>query len=419
MANELTSKLALPETLEETAIKYGAIKRRRIIKSAGGLLAALLMYAMHGMSQRLLAASASAAGMADMSDQAWQKKIVLCGPWLASILKETMVKLPPAKKQFQEQAVKLIDSSIFIQAGSRGKKGGKPLKLHMCYDLSAGAMDSVLLTDGGAAEQAARFGIESGDIVLADAGFGKGKNLAHVVSLGADALFRATPNHLRLAWDARGKDRLAMAGILGDAKGGVLDFDCFVHTENREYHPVRVIASRLPEDKALAAKKRKRRNAVRKQAQLKEETLVFAEWAILITSIGRSRSAAQLLELYRARWQVELLFKRVKQSFKVRKLPPASLEHSSVMVLLWLLLWALVERRSLAAELFMAKKSMDMGRYSPWAMQSFLLFRLKAFAGCFWAGCPEAAVDLSPAFSRLLNHHSSRRNQYAFFHLGG
>jgi hypothetical protein len=83
----------LPETLIETAKTYGALVRQRVIKSPQELILALLMYASSGISQRVLSACLAVIGMANMSDQAWQKRIIKCGPWLSFLLRETMPNL--------------------------------------------------------------------------------------------------------------------------------------------------------------------------------------------------------------------------------------------------------------------------------------------------------------------------------------
>ena len=64
----------LPTTLEETAKEYKVIVRKREIKSAESLLIIMFIYALAAVSQRLLAAFASILNIADISDQAWQKK---------------------------------------------------------------------------------------------------------------------------------------------------------------------------------------------------------------------------------------------------------------------------------------------------------------------------------------------------------
>jgi len=157
--------------------------------------------------------------------------------------------------------------------------------------------------------------------------------------------------------------------------------------------------------------------AKRKQIKnIKTATLVYAEWIILMTSLSDEYSAEELLELYRSRWQIELLFKRIKQSFAVSKLPVASLNHSKVIVLSWLILWALTEKDALAMEAFLLSKEADMSRYSLWSMHSFLFNQLKMSINCLCALFFDLAEHAGYVFSRLQNHRSSRANHYAFFH---
>ena len=50
-----------------------------------------------------------------------------------------------------------------------------------------------------------------------------------------------------------------------------------------------------------------------KGKHLKEETLWWAEWVVLVTTLDEQDwPNAWVLQLYRARWQIELLFKRLK-----------------------------------------------------------------------------------------------------------
>jgi len=409
----------IPGTLTESAKIYGAMVRHRVIKSASDLLIALFMYASTGMSQRVLSACAAVIGIGNMSDQAWQKKIVKSVPWLSYLLKETMPKLSEqSRKPFSNRTINLLDGSMIKQAGTIGEKGGESLRVHMSYNLSLGRMGEILVTDKHIAESVAAFSINPGEIYIADAGFGKGVNLEYIVSHHAEALFRATPNHLSLAVDNKGKEKIDMVTKLNTAEN-LIDFTCYVHTSRNKYVPVRIIASRLPEDKALLAKERKIHSAKKRQTKnIRQETLVYAEWVILMTSLGDEYSAEELLELYRSRWQIELLFKRIKQSFAISKLPVASLKHSTALVLLWLILWALTEQDALAFEAFLLNKEADMTLYSPWAMHSFLFNQFKVSVNCLCSLFFDLTEHACVVFSRLQNHRSSRTNHYAVFHFG-
>jgi hypothetical protein len=344
------------------------------------------------------------------------KKLHGLVPWLTYLLNES---LPRTRLRARDEGalknrpVKIVDGTHATQMGAKGKV----IRVHMCYDLTQGQMEEVHVTDNHTAESFTLFTINPGSIYMGDAGFGKGKNLEYIVSCEGDALLRVTPSQIALSEGPRGKGRIDMAKKL-DTRENALDFTCYVHTEKRNYVPARIIASRLPEDKAADAVRRKKSNASKKQRVLKEETLIYAEWVIIMTSLGEEFSAWDILELYRHRWQVELLFKRIKQFFNVTRLKAATLQHSVVLVLLLLIIWALTERETIAAEMYLFAKQADMSRYSRWTMSGFFFHELKATINGLLALCFESVRDLLDVYRRLRNHKSSRHNQFSAFQFG-
>ena len=315
------------------------------------------------------------------------------------------------KAALRDRSVKIGDGTQAKQMGEEGEN----IRVHMCYSLTKSHMEEVHVTDEHTAESFALFTINPGDIYIGDAGYGKGKNLEYIVSHQADALLRVSPNHIQLSEDPCGKHKIQMAEKLSTKKD-VIDFSCYVHTENGKRIPTRIVASRLPEDKAVEAVKRKKRNASKKQRRIKKETLLFAQWIILMTSLGEEFSASGILELYRVRWQVELLFKRIKQFFKITRLKAATLQHSLAYVLVLLIIWALTEREVTAAEMCLLAKQADLSRYSPWTMHGFFFHRLKATINALlvlYFDC-----DYLHIYRRLRNHNSSRPNQFAAFRFG-
>ena len=407
----------LPADLEESAKEYGVIMRKREIKSALDLIRMLLIYAVIGVSQRLLAAFACVLDVANISDQAWQNKALKCQEWLIHILSET---LPGTKaiandtSSLANRQINLVDCTYAKQCGAKGK----PLRIHMCYSLTHACMNEVLVTDLHTAESITLFDLTPKSINLADAGFGTGKNYAYVVSRQADALFRVTPSHLLLTYDPRRKEKIDMLTML-DTRKDIIEFTCLVHTENRKYLPTRIIASRLPEDKLETAIKRTKRKAQKNQYKLQDKTLFYAQWVVLMTSLDESYSADDILKLYRSRWQIELLFKRIKQFFKVTKIKKATMKHSKVLVLLWLIAWSLIERETLRMEKFLISKQADMSRFSLWSVSEFFFQCFKAMIFNCWICCVDIQSVLDDIYERLRNHKARRRNQYFLsrFHL--
>ena len=179
--------------------------------------------------------------------------------------------------------------------------------------------------------------------------------------------------------------------------------------------PVRIIASRLPDDKALLARERKIRSSQQRQSQIKQATLVYCQWVVLMTNVD-THSAPSLLELYRNRWQVELLFKRIKQFFCVKRLKKASLEHSKLLVTLWMLIWCAVEREALESEIRLFKNGEDISRYSPWVMTMLSFKQFETLINSVWAFSYIQQLHLSLIYRMLRNHKSFRLNQYAALH---
>jgi hypothetical protein len=135
-----------------------------------------------------------------------------------------------------------------------------------------------------------------------------------------------------------------------------------------------------------------------------------------MTSLDESYSAECILKLYRIRWQIELLFKRIKQFLNVTRLRAATVQHSKVLVLLLLIIWSLVERQVVAAEICLKARQANMSRFSPWTMCGFFLHVFKSMLNQLWIFCLDTNIDLLGIYKRLCNHKARRINQYFEFH---
>ena len=77
---------------------------------------------------------------------------------------------------------------------------------------------------------------------------------------------------------------------------------------------------------------------------------------VVITSLGAEYCGEEILHLYRSRWQVELLLKRLKQNFSITSLKAGNTSYTETEVLLWLIIWTMSERQLFLAERFLAGK---------------------------------------------------------------
>lgn len=345
----------LPKNLDEIAEQNGALKRKRGLRSATGLLKALFLYACSNFSFRVLAAASCALGIANISDTAWRKRFSKAAPFLRAILQSMLSTLVPAAGAQAFKGVKnvlLVDASVIRQEGA----GQRQQRVHLCYSLNENRMRQVKVTDKHTAELLSHFTFKPGGLVMADAGYGTARNYIYVREQGAEAVLRITPNNFCLR-TADG-EKAPLADMLENAEKQHAEWvDAFGFcTYGKKSAFVRVVANRLPEGQAKKARKRAKRRASKNQQKIKQCTLLYAGWSILITSLGSEYSGEEAMHLYKSRWQVELLFKRFKQNLSITTLKAGGAAYAETEALLWLIIWAAVERQAFLAECFLAEK---------------------------------------------------------------
>jgi len=76
--------------------------------------------------------------------------------------------------------------------------------------------------------------------------------------------------------------------------------------------PGRICAVRKSKEAAERAKSKAIRESTKKGFKTKPETIESAEYIFVFTTLNANISASTILEMYRGRWQIELVFKRLK-----------------------------------------------------------------------------------------------------------
>lgn len=99
--------------------------------------------------------------------------------------------------------------------------------------------------------------------------------------------------------------------------GRKIDIDLFIKSK-KEMIPVRVCAiAKSDEDVRKSERHIKKSNHSRRP--LSELQTVWSHFVVDVTSLSDKFSTIQILELYRMRWQIELVFKRFKSIFGGRE----------------------------------------------------------------------------------------------------
>jgi hypothetical protein len=157
--------------------------------------------------------------------------------------------------------------------------------------------------------------------VLADRGFSKPAGVAMLSRQGAAVIVRLNTMSLPL-WDQRGK-RFPLATRLGSLEevGQEREWPVWM-AAGKERIPARLCVIRKSEAKAERARRRIRRKAQQGGRKTRPETLQYAAYVMVVTTAPAERlNTAEVLEWYRVRWQIELVFKRLKTLAGLGALP--------------------------------------------------------------------------------------------------
>jgi hypothetical protein len=175
-------------------------------------------------------------------------------------------------------------------------------------------MTDVQLTDGHQGESLTRWEFQPNEICLADRYSGNRRSLG--VLLGAAALFVIRLGWQNLPLQDRDGQPFSLPGWLAvqstDPDTTPAQVAVWVSTPQGRF-PVRVIARAIPPEKAEPIRQKLRAEAHRKKRRLDERTLLAAGFVMVVSNLpDLTWGPREILDLYRFRWQIELVFKRLK-----------------------------------------------------------------------------------------------------------
>ncbi len=302
----------LPADWEASARTTGAVKRLRGFDSVDQLLRALLLHVGLGCSLRETVVVAKAAGWLEMSDVALLKKLRQSEKWLqglcVGLLTDSALVLPSG----QGLRIRLIDGTHVKEPGQTGSQW----RVHFSLRVPDWSCDYFRLTssDGeGNGESLRQFPVRPKDCLIADRGYAHAAGILHVHQKGGYVIVRHNAQTLPVEGeDGTTVDVLAWLRGLSQP-GQVRSRWVFIRGEDGARVRVRLCAVRKSDEAVVASQRKLRRRAQQKGQELRPETLEYAHWVMVLTTVPEELcSDVQILEWYRVRWQIELAFKRLK-----------------------------------------------------------------------------------------------------------
>ena len=129
---------------------------------------------------------------------------------------------------------------------------------------------------------------------------------------------RLNPNSMRL-YSVGGKQKINVFDALSQAQTDQVCLEVWITSKSGEFVKAYVHAQHLPEELRPEARRKCRRNS--KSNNIKQETLMYAEWTMILTTVPPDvLDTNTVMALYRLRWQVELFIKRLKSILDIDKL---------------------------------------------------------------------------------------------------
>jgi hypothetical protein len=292
----------LPADLEESARRTRALVRCRNIPDAASFLRIALAYAVSDLSLKDVAAWATALELAQITGPGLFYRLREAEQWLEQVLGQVLSEqIPQAAGGFR---LRIVDATVINGPGQKAVQW----RAHVSIDPTTGSVRAVELTDDSGGEKFSRHQFGAGAVVLGDRGYATARGVYAVRQQEAHVVVRFNPATLRTCDEKRRRIYLAQREARVP-KVGAVEFNITIPVP-----PEPTTRSHKTWDSAKAIAWIPAR-AVAARTRTGEVT-----W-VLTTLPSRQMPAIGILGLYRLRWQIELLFKRLKSLLHLDALP--------------------------------------------------------------------------------------------------
>jgi len=308
-------KKYLPENWEEKCKELGALSRGRKIKTAEELLTLNLLYMTEGESLQITSALMKLAGIS-VNKNAVHERIKGSWEWLGWMAKSVLSEhgfLVEKPGWLEGKELCLVDGS---ELALKGSTGGDYL-LHYMFSLFEFSCRQFELTEKKEGEKLSLFEFKKGDIVIADRNYGNMKAIEYVKEQGAEFILRLKTGCFKMFCEKGNEiDILEYGKSLKEWES--TEVECY-YKQDKELRPLKICLMKKGVEKTQETEKKLRRKANRNQRQISEKSIRHNNYVVVATNLPYTSS--QIFELYRARWQIELVFKRLKSIFGFGSVP--------------------------------------------------------------------------------------------------
>ncbi len=282
-----------------------------------------------------------------------------------------------------------IDGSTVQEPGAKETT----YRLHIAFDLVNQTLHQVEVTTDKFGENLDHYRLTSGDVVVIDRGYNQPKTLVPFIAKGGDIVLRYNAHSMKLyerSNDESSSNLMSKVNwinqlkLLNNQPGCVPVWLCHDNKRIEGY----VHAIPLPHEQAEKARRKAQQRAKEKGRTASAEVLYTSGWVLVFTSLPLTAlSTMEAAKLYRVRWQVELVIKRLKSILNINKLRSFKGAKLSDLYLYGKLLYAAVLEKIAQKRFNHACRKLDAPRQlTDWRLWKTIHHDLKAgIVTCFLA----------------------------------
>lgn len=313
-----------PGFLDSSARATGAFARERKIPDAMTLLLMLLAHVASDYSFKDTAALFHGAPrLPSLCASALYERFVKGGVWFSALLSHALTGCAEGPAE-GGRWIRLVDASVVNGPGSKGTDR----RIHVLADQASGRILAVRVEDASVGESASLHPLSGDAMFIFDRGYSHAPNIHAVLAAGGGFTVRVAPQSILICdGDSRRLDLVRLAARVPSS--GVMEMRVRVPlrprgrtcagwhlTKGIRFVDARLIGTALPGGAVM--------------------------W--LLADTVSSASAAEIAAIYRFRWQIELLFKRLKSLTEIDELKSSKGPSARPWILAKLLLAALAQR---------------------------------------------------------------------------
>jgi len=298
----------LPMDLAESAREFKAFTRSRKLKNPQDVIRAVLLYSGLDQSLREVAGTMTLVLGEPITDQAISDRLRATKPWLQVLLRQ-MLELPDeVRSKFEGRRLVVVDATNITGVQASGTE----YRIHTKIDLLSFELLEIIVSDAKLSESLVNFHHQAGDLVLGDRAYIRRKRVLDLNEQGVEIIGRFSPTQC-VVEDVEGNKIEWQERLAGLSEGVRTTLEVRLHDGKRKTVKAWLHIYRKSAEKAAQARRKARRKAQQEGRTIQALTLQLCDYVMILTTLSVVQLSCQtVLELYRMRWQIELVFKRWK-----------------------------------------------------------------------------------------------------------